>query len=52
VFRRVDPVRLTIHVLDQEIPIAPCLPEVRALDAAVIIAHDSMADGRIVRLGA
>src|SRR2546425_2745957 len=24
VFRRVDAVRLTIHVLDQEIPIAPC----------------------------
>ncbi len=52
VFRRVDPVRLTIHVLDQEIPIAPCLHEVRALDAAVIAAHDSLADGRIVRLGA
>jgi len=49
VFRRVDAVRLTIHVLDQEIPIGPCLGEVRALNAAVIAAHDSMADGRIVK---
>ena len=52
VFRRVDAVRLTIHVLDQEIPIGPCLGEVRALNAAVIAAHDSMADGRIVRFRA
>src|SRR5437867_5192293 len=29
VFRRIDPVRLTIHVLDQAIPIGPCLNEVR-----------------------
>ncbi len=52
VFRRIDPVRLTIHVLDMEIPVAPCLAEVRTLNAAVIHAHDSMADGRIIRLGA
>jgi hypothetical protein len=52
VFRRVDPLRLRIHVLDQVIPVGPCLDEVRALDAAVIAAHDSLADGRVVRLGA
>ena len=52
VFRQVDAVRLTIHVLDQEIPIRPCLSEIRALNAAVVAAHDSLMDGRIVSLGA
>ena len=52
VFRAVDAVRLTITVLDQEIPIVPCLGEIRALNAAVEAAHDSLLDGRIVDLEA
>jgi hypothetical protein len=52
VFRGVYPVRLSIHVLDQEIPLRPCLYEIRALKAAVVAAHDSLIDGRLVRLGA
>ncbi len=48
VFRSIDTKRITIRVLDDEIAIEPCLTEVKALDGAVIAAHDSMADGRII----
>lgn len=47
-FRRFDPETLTISFSDESISLKECLAEIRALNRAVVTAHDSMSDGRIV----
>lgn len=47
-FRRFDPYELTLSFANETIPLKECLAEVRALNNAVIAAHDSLGNGRIV----
>ncbi len=47
-FRRFDPEALTILFGKESISLKACLAEVRALDRAVVAAHDSMSDGRVI----
>ena len=51
VFRCLDPKTLTIRFLDQEVPLRPCLNEIRGLKAAIVRTHDSLLDGRIIQMG-
>lgn len=47
-FRRFDPEALTLSFGDESISLKECLVEIRALNRAVVAAHDSMSDGRVV----
>jgi hypothetical protein len=47
-FKSFDPFALSLRFADDVIHLKPCWHEIRALNAAVIAAHDSLNDMRVV----